>query len=40
MFLRKMFVTVCLVVFCLGTVVGCSQPAGDQAPPATTAPAE
>lgn len=37
MFLRKMFVVACLAVFCLGSLVGCTQPAGEQAPPQQTA---
>jgi len=32
----RVFVACVLVVFCLGTLVGCSQPADGQAPPDAT----
>lgn len=35
--LRKIFLICCLVAFSLGTLVGCTPPEGDAAPPATTA---
>ncbi len=33
---RKMLMICCLLGFSLGVIAGCTPPAGDEAPPATT----